>query len=152
MPGSKGEDFVPWVPTDSEEPQDFEEEERRERMTRLLDCYVAHKRKRQVVSNSELDPAPVQTVGPSLPTTDGQPVTDGSSGDQEIIIPCSPKLELTGGAEPDGVGRSQSNEGDPAPRALQVIPPSARGEEQLSKSKYMRSGLLKPNRPNQVIT
>ena len=27
-PGSKGEDFVPWVPNVSEEPQDLEEEER----------------------------------------------------------------------------------------------------------------------------
>ena len=43
-PGSKGEDFVPWVPTDSEEPQDLEEE-RRERMTGLLDRYTARKRK-----------------------------------------------------------------------------------------------------------
>ena len=40
-PGSKGEDFVPWVPTESEEPQDLEEEERRERMTGLLGCYAA---------------------------------------------------------------------------------------------------------------
>ena len=57
--GSKEEEFMPWVPADSEEPQDLEEEERRERMTRLLDCYAANKRKRQVVSNSESDPAPV---------------------------------------------------------------------------------------------
>ena len=100
--GSKGEDFVPWVPADSEEPQDLEEEERRERMTGLLDRYAACKRKRQVISNSESDPAPVHTVEPSLPATDGQPVTDGSSGDQAIIIPCSPELEPTGGAELDG--------------------------------------------------
>ena len=105
-PGSKGEDFVPWVPTDSEEPQDLEEEERRERMTGLLDRYATSKRKRRVVSSSESDPAPIQTVGPSLPAIDGQPVTDESSGDQAIIIPCSPELEPTGGAEPDGAGRS----------------------------------------------
>ena len=36
-PGSKGEDFVPWVPADTEGPQDLEEEERQERMTGLLD-------------------------------------------------------------------------------------------------------------------
>ena len=73
-------------------------------MTGLLDRYVACKRKRQVVSSSESDPTPVQTVGPSLPTTDGQPVTDGSSGDHAIIIPCSPELEPTGGADPDEAG------------------------------------------------
>ena len=126
----------------------MEGEERRERMTGLLDRYAARKRKQHVVSSSESDPAPVQTVGPSLPATDGQPVTDGSSGDQTIIIPCSPELEPTVGAEPDGVGRSESNEGDPASRALQVIPPLDRGEEQPNKSKYMRSGLPKPNRPD----
>ena len=87
-------------------------------------------------------------MGPSLPVTDGQSVTDGSSGDQAIIIPCSSKLKATGGAEPDGAGQSESNKGDPAPRALQVIRPSDWGEEQPSKSKYMRSGLPKPNRPN----
>ena len=104
--GSKGEDFVPWVPADSEEPQDLEEEERRERMIGLLDRYATRKRKRQVVSSSELDPVLVQTVGPSLPAIDGQPVTDGSSGDKAIIIPCSPELEPTGGAEPDRACRS----------------------------------------------
>ena len=90
-------------------------------MTGLLDRYAARKRKRQVISNSESDPAPVHTVEPSLPTTDGQPVTNESLGDQAIIIPCSSELEPTGGAKLDGVGRPESNKGDPAPRALQVI-------------------------------
>ena len=71
-----------------------------------------------MIFNSESDPALVHTTGPSLPATDCQSVTYGSSGDQAIIIPCSPELEPTGGAEPDGAGRSESNEGDPVPRAL----------------------------------
>ena len=79
-------------------------------------------------------------------------VPDGSSGDRAITIPGSPKLGRTGVAEPDGADRSVSNEGDPTPRALQVIPPSDGGEEQKRKSKYMRLGLSKPNRPDQVIT
>ena len=90
--GSKGEDFVPWVPADTEGPQDLEEEEREERMTRLLDRYAARKRKRQVISSGESDTTPVQTTGPSQSAVDGQPATDGSSGDQAIIIPCSPEL------------------------------------------------------------
>ena len=53
---------MPWVPADSEEPQDLEEEERWERMTRLLDRYAARKRKQQVISSSESDPAPVHTT------------------------------------------------------------------------------------------
>ena len=149
---SKGEDFVPWVPAESKEPQDLEEEERRERMTGLLVLYAARKRKRQVVSSNELDPAPVHNAGPSLAATDGQLVTDGSSGDQAIIIPCSPELEPTGGAGPDGAGWSESNEGDPAPLALQVIPPLDQGEKQPSKSKHTRSRLPRPHRPDQVIT
>ena len=100
--GSKGEDFVPWVPTESEEPRDLEEEERRERMTVLLDRYAARKRKRQVVSSGKSDPATVHSSGPSLPATDGLPVTDGSSEDPAIIIPYSPELEPVGGAEPKG--------------------------------------------------
>ena len=36
--GSKGENFVPWVPADTEGPHDLEEEEWDERMTGLLDC------------------------------------------------------------------------------------------------------------------
>ena len=106
---------MPWVPADGEEPRDLEEEERRERMTRLLDRYAARKRKRQMVSSSELDPAPVQTVGLSLPATNGHLVIDESLGDHAIIIPCTPELEPTGRAEPDGAGRSKSNEGDLAP-------------------------------------
>ena len=97
---------MPWVPMDSKEPQDLEDEEWRERMTGLLDRYAARKRKRQVVSSNESDLAPVQIMGSGLPAIDGQPVTDKSSRDQAIIIPCSPELEPTGGAEPDWVGRS----------------------------------------------
>ena len=121
-------------------------------MTGLLDRYTAGKRKRRVNSSSESYPTPVHTAEPSLSATDGQPVTDGSSGDQTIIIPRSPELEPTGGAELNGAGRLESNEGDPAPRALQVIHPLDRGEEQPSKLKYMWSGLPKPHRPDQVIT
>ena len=64
-PGSKGKDFVPWIPTDTEGPQDLEEEEPVERMTGVLDHYAARKRKRQVVSSNESDPA--QAAGSSLP-------------------------------------------------------------------------------------
>ena len=121
-------------------------------MTGLLDHYAAHKRKRQVISNSESDPAPVHTAEPILPSNDGKPITDGSSGDQAIIILCSPELKPTGGAELDEVGRSESNEGDPALRALQVIPPLDWGKEQPRKSKYMWSRLPRPHLPDQVIT
>ena len=130
----------------------MEEEERMERMAGLLDRYAARKRKRQVSSSGESDTAPVQSAEPSQPTTIVQPVGDGSSGDRAITIPGSPKLGPTSGPDHDGASQSESNEGDPAPRALQIIPPLDRGEEQPNKLKYMRSGLPKPNRPNQVIT
>ena len=77
--------------------------------------------------------APVQSAEPSQSTADDQPATEGSSGDRAITIPGSPELGPTGGAEPDGTGRSESNEGDPAPRALQVILPSYRRKEKPSK-------------------
>ena len=105
-----------------------------------------------MISSSEIDPAPIHTAEPSLPATDGQPVTNGSSRDQAIIIPCSPKLEPTGRKEPDGADQSESNEGDPAPRSLQVITPLDRGEGQPRKSKHIRSGLPMPHRLDQVIT
>ena len=151
-PGSRGEDFIPWVPADTEGPQDLDEEEQEERMTRLLDRYVAHKRKWQVISISESDTAHVQTGGSSRPAADGQPAADGSSGDQAIIMPCSPELGPTCQTKLDRVGRSESNEDDSAPTALQVIPPSNQAEELQSRSKYMRSGLPRPHWPDQVIT
>ena len=101
-----------------------------------------------MISSNESDPAPVHTAEPSLPAIDGQPVTNESSGDQAIIIPCSPELEPIGGAKLNRAGRSKSNEGDPAPRALQVIPPLDGGEQQPSISKYMRSGVPRPHWPN----
>ena len=58
-PGSRCEDFVPWIPDDINEPQDLEEEERMERTAGLLDRYDARKRKRQVNSSGESDAAPV---------------------------------------------------------------------------------------------
>ena len=151
-PGSRCENFVPWVPNDKDGPQDLEEEEQMDRMAGLLDRYVACKRKRQVSSSSESDTAPVQSAEPSQPVVDGQPAADGSSGDWAITIPGSPELGPTCLSEQDGASQSESNEGDPAPRALRIIPPLDRGEEQPSKSKYMRSRLPKPNRPDQVIT
>ena len=70
-PGSKGEDFIPWVPADTEGSHDLEEEERDERMTGLLDRYAARKRKWHVISSSESDISHVQTEGLSLPAADG---------------------------------------------------------------------------------
>ena len=105
-----------------------------------------------MISNGESDTALVQIAGPGQPTADGQPAADGSLGDQAIIIPCSPELGPTSRTELGGAGRSESNEDDPSPSALQVIPPSDRAEEQSSRSKYMRSGLPRPHRPDQVIT
>ena len=92
-----------------------------------------------MISNGESDIAPVQTAGPSLPVADGQPTADESSGDQEIIIPCSPEPGPIGLTELDGADQSESNEDDPVPSALQVILPSDRAEEQPSPLKYMRT-------------
>ena len=118
----------------------------------LLDRYATRKRKRQVISSGESDTAHVQTGGPSLPAVDGQLAADESLEDQEIIIPCSPELGPTGRTEPHKAGRSESKEDGLAPTALQVIPPSDQAEEQPSRSKYMRSGLPRPHRSDQVIT
>ena len=127
--GSKGENFIPWVPDDTDGPQDLEEEERVERMKVLLDRYAARKRKRQVSSSGESDATPIQSAKLSQSVVDYQHAANESLGDREITILGSPGLEPTGGVEPDEVGQSESNDDDPAPRALQVIPPSDRGDE-----------------------
>ena len=123
-----------------------------ERTVGLLDRYVARKRKRQVSSSEESDAAPVQSSELSEPIINDQPTVDGSSGDQAITIPGSPELEPTIGSESDGAGRSDSNEGGPALQALQVILPSGKDEGPQNRSEFMRSGLPRPKRPNQVIT
>ena len=150
--GSRCEDFIPWVPNDTDDPQDLEGKEWMERTVGLLDRYAAHKRKRQVSSSGKSDPAPVQSAELIQPATGDEPTVDGSSGDRAITIPGSLELGPTGGPESYGVSRSKSNEGDPVLRPLQVIPPSDRGEEPPSRSEYIRSGLPRPKRPDQVIT
>ena len=117
--GSKREDFIPWVSGEPEDFQDLEEEEREERMTGLLDRYAARKRKRQVSSSSESDPA--QTAGSS------QLVAERGSEMQAIVIPGSPEPGATNQMEPAGVARTESKEADPVPSALQVIHPSDEG-------------------------
>ena len=124
----------------------MEEEEREERMTRLLDRYTAHKRKRQLSSGSEFDIAPSQTVGPS------QPAAEGGLEGQVIIIPGSPESGPTYQTEPVGVSRLESKEADPVPSALQDIPPFDRAEGQPSRSKLMWSGLPRPTLPERIIT
>ena len=84
-------------------------------MTGLFDRYVTRKRKQQVSSSGESDAAPVQSAEPSQPDGDDQPAADGSSGDWAITILGSLELGPTGGVEPAGAGRSEANEGDPAP-------------------------------------
>ena len=144
MPRSRCEDFIPWVLDDTDGPQDLEEEEWMERKVGLLDRYAARKRKRQVSSSGESDAAPVQSAEPSQSATDDEPAADRSSREWAITILGSPELRPTGGLESEGADRSESNEGDPAPRALQVILPSGRSEEPPSRSEYMRSGLPGP--------
>ena len=103
-------------------------------------------------SSGDSNATPVQYVELSQPASDDLPAADGSSGDRDITIPGSPELGPPGREKPDEAGRSESNEGDPAPQALQVILPSDRGEEPPRKSKHMHSRLPKPSCPDQVIT
>ena len=91
-PGSRCENFVPWVPDDTDGPQDLEEEEWMELTAGLLDRYAARKRKRQVSSSGESNAAPVQSLEPSQLATNDQSTDDGSSGDRVITIPGSPEL------------------------------------------------------------
>ena len=151
-PRSRCENFVPWVPNDPDDPQDLEEEERMEKRVGLLDRYAARKRKRQVSSSGDSYTAPVQSAEPSQSATKDQSAADGSSGDRAITIPGSPELGPTIRLEPSEAGRSESNEDDPASRALQIIPPSDQCEGSQNKSEFMRSGLPRPKRPDQVIT
>ena len=80
-PGSRCEDFILWVPDDTDSPQDLEEEEWMERTVGLLDRYAARKRKWQVSSSGESDAAPVQSAKPSQSATDDEPAADRSLGD-----------------------------------------------------------------------
>ena len=143
-PRSKGEDFVPWVSGEHKDFQDLEEEEREERMTGLLDRYAPRKRKLRLSSSNESDP--VQTAGPS------QAAVEGGSEMQAIFIPGSPEPVPTDQTEPTGVDFVESHDADPIPSALLVIPPSDRDGGQLSRSKFMRSGLPRPPLPERIIT
>ena len=111
-PGSKGEDFVPWVSVEHKDFQDLEEEEREERMTGLLDRYATRKRKRQLSSSSESDIAPAQVARLS------QPVAEGGSVVQAIIIHGSLESGPSDQMELAGVPRIESKEADPVPSAL----------------------------------
>ena len=102
-PGSRSKDFIPWIPSRPDEPQDLEEEERMEREAGLLDRYATRKRKRQVSSSGESDAALVPSKDKSA--------ADGSSGDWAITILSSPELGPTIGLEPK---RSVSNDDDSA--------------------------------------
>ena len=97
-------------------------------------------------SGSESDITPSQAARPS------QPVTEGGSEVQAIIIPSSPESGPIDQTEPEGVALTESKEADPVPSALQVIPPSDRAEGQPSRSKFMRSGIPRPTLPERIIT
>ena len=148
-PGSRSEDFIPWIPDRPDDSQDLEEEEQMEREAGLLDRYATRKKKRQVSSSGESDAAPVPSADLGQPVMKDQSPADGSSGDRAITISSSPELGPSIGPEPD---RSESNEDDPASQALQIIPPSYPGKGSQSISEFMQSGLSKPKRPDHVIT
>ena len=71
---------------------------------------------------------------------------------QAIVIPCSPEPVPTDQTESAGVNGVESQDADPIPSALKVIPPSDRDGGQPSRSKFMRSGLPRPPLPEQIIT
>ena len=111
-PGSRCEDFVPWVPNHPDDPQDLEKEDRIERTAGLLDRYASRKRKRQVSSIEESDVAPTQSADLSQSATEDQSAANGSSWDRAITISGSPELGPTVGP---GSDQSELNEDDPAP-------------------------------------
>ena len=111
-------------------------------MTGLLDRYAALKRKRQVSSNSESDPA--QAAGSSLPTA------KGGLEMQVIVIPGSLEPRTIDQTEPEGVARTDLKEVDPVLSALQVIHPSNEGRP--GRSKFMSSGLPSPPFSERIIT
>ena len=88
-------------------------------MTGLLDRYAAHKRKRQLSSSNESDPAQA--------ARSSQPASEGGSEMQSIVIPGSLKPGATNQTEPARVTLTESKEADPIPSALQVIHPSDEG-------------------------
>ena len=151
-PESRCENFVPWVLDDSEGPQDLEEEERMERSAGLLDRYAVRKRKRKVSSSVESGAPAAQPVESSPLVSDNLLTVDGSSGERAITISGSPELGQTSESRPDGAIQPKSVVGDPAPVALQELPPSDQGEKRTGKSQYTRSGLPKPPRPVEVLT
>ena len=139
-PGSKGEDFVPWVSGEHEDFHDLVEEEWEERMTGLLDRYAARKRKRQLSSSSES--GPTQTAGPS------QPAAEGGSEMQAIVIPGSLKPGPTDQTEPARVARIESKDAYPVPSALQVIPLSIGMRVDLAGRSLCGLGCLGPHCPS----
>ena len=161
-PESRCENFVPWVPDDSEDPQDLEEEAHMERLVGLLDRYAARKRKRQVSYSEESGAPSAHPVEPSPPVYDNLPTIDGSSGERAITISGFSEFGQTvesgldGAIQPesgpDGAVQPESGVGDLAPIALQVIPSSDRGERQTGTSQFTLSGLPKPIRPTELLT
>ena len=141
-PGSRSKDFVPWIPNRPNDSQDLEEEEHMEREAGLLDRYAARKRKRQVSSSRESDAAPVPSTDLGQPVTKDQSPSGGSLGDRAITIPGSPELGPSIGPEPD---RSESNEDDPASRALQIIPPHIRARGHRAYQSLYGPVYLNPN-------
>ena len=97
---SRGENFIPWVPVDTDGSQDLEEEEQMERATGLLDRYAVRKRKRQISSSEGSGAVPAQSAELSQPASDDQLAANGSSGDWAITIPDSPELGPMGESEP----------------------------------------------------
>ena len=130
----------------SGEHEDFEEKEREERMTGLLDRYAARKRKQQLSSRNESDVAPAQT------TSSSQPAVEGGWEVQAIIILGSSESGPTDQTEPTRVARIESKEVDLVPSALKVIPSPNRAKGQPSRSKFMRSRLPRPTPPDRIIT
>ena len=123
-----------------------------ERSAGLLDRYATRKRKRQVSYSEESGAPAAPSVEPSLLVSDNLPTVDGSLGERAITISGSPELGQTGESGPDDAIQPESVVGDPAPVALQVIPPPDQDEKLTGTSKFTRSGLPKPTRPVEVLT
>ena len=100
----------------------------------MLDSYVVQKRKRKVSSSEESGAPAAQPVESSPPVSDNLLTAYGSSGERAITISGSLELGQTGESGSDGAIQPESVVGDPAPVALQVLPPLDQGEKRTGKS------------------
>ena len=138
VPGARMEDFLPWVPPISSHPLDWEEEDKRDKMSNLVHNFATRKRKRDASFKRAVNAIPKLAWG------EGPDV-------QAIVISGSREMGSNDQSDMEKATLVESGEASLTPTAIQVIHRPEQAPGWLKRPQYIRTECSRPRLPDRLL-